>query len=312
LLEEKRQQGEEHVRELEDELRQLEARQETFRQEARVADVADIAGAIQRSEERRRLELRVEEERGRLREQARGQPLEAFIAEALEAREGLEARLQELEARSGPLDQEINQQVEVEVAARQKLNEWRQASAAAAECRQCSEHLLARLREQVTDFAVLHLAREVLRQALEGFRQKNQGTLLGQAERFFRTLTTGAFAGLDVEDNEDAQPVLLAVRASPEERVGIDGLSDGTRDQIFLSLRLAGIEQHLKTREPMPLVVDDVMIRYDDRRALAALHCLAELSAHTQVLFFTHHEHLMELARKALPGDCLYCHSLGS
>jgi uncharacterized protein YhaN len=312
LLEKKRNQGAEHHRELADEVERLEARLETLRQEAGVADVGGLPEAVRRSEERRRLEQRVEEERARLREQARGQPLEAFIAEARAAREGLEARLQELEARSEPLDLEINQQVEAESAARQKLNEWQQASTEAAECRQRAEHLLARLREQVTDFAVLQLAREVLKRALEGFRQKNQGTLLGRAEQFFRALTAGAFQGLEVEDTEEGQPELLAVRARPEERLRIACLSDGTRDQLFLSLRLAGIEQHLTTREPMPLIVDDVLVNYDDQRALATLRCLAELSGQTQVLFFTHHAHLVELARNAISSDCLCCHSLGA
>ena len=48
--------------------------------------------------------------------------------------------------------------------------------------------------------------------------------------------------------------MLLAVRDS-NDPVLVDGLSDGTRDQLFLALRLAGIEQHLRSHGPMPIAI---------------------------------------------------------
>ena len=70
--------------------------------------------------------------------------------------------------------------------------------------------------------------------------------------------------------------MLTAVRASghPNPRVPVGGLSDGTRDQLFLALRLAGIEQHFQDREPVPLIIDDVLVSFDDARARATLKCL--------------------------------------
>ncbi len=43
-------------------------------------------------------------------------------------------------------------------------------------------------------------------------------------------------------------------------------MSDGTRDQLYLSLRLATLEQHQSKGEPIPFVVDDVLIGFDDNR----------------------------------------------
>jgi uncharacterized protein YhaN len=74
-------------------------------------------------------------------------------------------------------------------------------------------------------------------------------------------------------------------------------MSDGTRDQLYLSLRLASLEKYLQAGEPMPFIVDDILVNFDDRRAAATLRALAELSKKTQVLFFTHHERLVELAQ---------------
>jgi uncharacterized protein YhaN len=81
-------------------------------------------------------------------------------------------------------------------------------------------------------------------------------------------------------------------------------LSDGTLDQLFLSLRLASIEQHLVAQEPMPLVLDDIFIHFDDQRTRAGLDVLAEFAQKTQVLLLTHHHRNVDLAGKALaPGS---------
>ena len=93
--------------------------------------------------------------------------------------------------------------------------------------------------------------------------------------------------------------VLLGVRADGD-RVPVAGMSQGTRDQLFLSLRLAAIEQHIASRGPFPVIVDDLLVQFDDARALATLEVLAELGTKTQVLFFTHHQHLVELAAAQL------------
>ncbi|WP_220187977.1 ATP-binding protein, partial [Pseudonocardia pini] len=80
----------------------------------------------------------------------------------------------------------------------------------------------------------------------------------------------------------------------------------GTADQVFLALRLAGIRQLQAERRAaglpaVPVVLDDVLMTFDDARAAAALTVLADLAAEWQVLLFTHHEHLAPLARRA--GD---------
>jgi len=89
-------------------------------------------------------------------------------------------------------------------------------------------------------------------------------------------------------------------------------MSDGSCDQLYLALRLASLEAYLDTHEPMPFIVDDILLNFDNDRAVAALKALAELSRHTQVIFFTHHEHLVEIAKKCLEKDVLFMHQLPS
>ncbi len=94
--------------------------------------------------------------------------------------------------------------------------------------------------------------------------------------------------------------------------VRVEGLSDGTRDQLYLALRLASIEQHVSRNAPAPLVVDDALVNFDDPRSRATFALLGELATRTQVLFFTHHSHMVELAREALPAARLVLHDLGA
>jgi hypothetical protein len=60
----------------------------------------------------------------------------------------------------------------------------------------------------------------------------------------------------------------------------------------------------------MPLVLDDVLIHFDEERVRSALAVLAELAERTQILYFTHHARHVELARSAVAPGRLFEHEL--
>ena len=60
--------------------------------------------------------------------------------------------------------------------------------------------------------------------------------------------------------------------------------SDGTIDQLYLALRLAVAEELTPNA---PLVLDDALVRFDDRRMTAALDILREMAKDKQVICFT-------------------------
>jgi len=166
------------------------------------------------------------------------------------------------------------------------------------------------LERDVEHYARLKIAGRVLALAMERFREKSQGPILRKASELFSRITCGSFEGLRADHDPDGNPVLVGVRNGGQETVAVDGMSDGTADQLYLALRLAGLEHYLEANEPMPFVVDDILIKFDNERAAAALQALAELSKKTQVIFFTHHRHLVELAARNLPGSILIEHGL--
>lgn len=171
-------------------------------------------------------------------------------------------------------------------------------AAAAAED---AERLLAAIRDDAERYIRLRLGQAVLRQAVERYRQRHQGPLMARAAELFRRLTLDAFSGLDTGFDDRDQPILLAVRSSGV-KVEVAGLSEGTRDQLFLALRLAAVDLHLAAGRRLPFLADDLLIHFDDERSTAGLAVLAELATRTQVLFFTHNRHMVDLARKHLPA----------
>jgi uncharacterized protein YhaN len=163
---------------------------------------------------------------------------------------------------------------------------------------QKAEDAVARIRPAVAQYLRLRLASEVLHRSIESYREKHQGPVLSRASELFSSLTLGDHCGLTTGFGDDDKPVLVAIRKN-KEQVQVEGLSDGTRDQLYLALRLAAIEHHVETVSPCPVILDDILINSDDARASAALQVIADLAKRTQVLFFTHHRRLAELGVNA-------------
>jgi uncharacterized protein YhaN len=142
----------------------------------------------------------------------------------------------------------------------------------------------------------------ILKREIERFRNESHGPLLGRASYFFAKLTGAEYAGLTTAFDERGEPILVGRRAAGAE-LTVEQMSEGTRDQLYLALRLATIEQQLDRSEPLPLIVDDLFVNFDDNRASAGFEILAELAEKTQVIFFTHHRHLVELAKETLKAS---------
>ena len=172
-----------------------------------------------------------------------------------------------------------------------------------------AQEALADLRETVETYARTRTAALLLRRAIDRYRQEQQGPLLRRAGDLFHTLTLGNYMGLKVEYDDRDQAILKGERRTGQ-LVDVSGMSDGTRDQLFLALRVAAIELYVAGAEPIPFIADDLLINYDDERAGAALSVLHDLSRQTQVLFFTHHPHLCDVARRRLGAGVLQVHTL--
>jgi len=286
-----------------------EARLKTLCQEAGCTSTDELNEAERLGLQRAGLQQSLAECDQRLTRLAAGAPLEDFLAEAGDAdADHLEPRLAQLDEQLAQCETEKSQS-DTTIGSEQAQLAAMDGSDAAAAAGEHVQSLLAQIDLDARQYVRLQLASAVLRQAMERYREKNQDPVLRRSSHLFQRFTLGQYAHLETDYDGD-RARLVAVRADDGRRISVAGMSDGTCDQLFLALRLASVEHYLDHHRPVPLVVDDILNRFDDQRSAAALAALAELSDKTQVIFFTHHRHLIDVARRQVDDGRLFVHQL--
>lgn len=272
--------------------------------EAACREIEDFPEAERRSIAKKDLLGRLEQIEEQLIELASGLSIEQFAAQA----EGhdpdlfppfirqLDEKIAQLNDRKSEVDQAIGFE-------RNELGRW-DGRGDAAELAQQIQARLADLENRARHYARLRIAHSLLLQAKERHRETSQGPVIGRASELFSALTLGSFAGIRAGD-ESGKNVIVGLRANGD-IVPARAMSDGSADQLYLALRLASFEHYASHNEPLPLVLDDILVQFDDERARAALRVLTEVSTITQLIMFTHHRHLVELAKSELDSDRLF------
>ncbi|MSP01719.1 MAG: hypothetical protein EXR07_11825 [Acetobacteraceae bacterium] len=270
-----------------------------------------IDDALQRlalSGDRARFEGSRDSAEARLREAGDGFSIDALRAETAASLVGQDvARIEAATAAGREASKAMQQAIEAATALRQTMDrESKETGAIAAAADQ--QAAIASLSGTLDEALVYHTAALLLGHALDAVEKSGDLGLQRRLGTIFQSLTCGVHTRIETEmdDNGKAEFVFVQ-RDFPDERQSIEQLSEGTRDQFFLALRVAAIENHLTSAEPLPFIGDDVLQTFDDDRALAALRVLTELSQHTQVIVLTHHRHVVDLAARLPEGTVFQC-----
>ena len=266
---------------------------------AGVETVAELPECEARAARKRRMQAALDARREQLA-QASTRP-ESELRERLGDRDtiGLDSERQACREEIGRLEDEQARAARAEEEARRALGAI-DASDAAARAREAMESAAARCQAAVRPWVRLRLAHALLRESLKRFRERAQAPMVSAASTYFSLMTSGRYQRL-VVDEADEKPMLLAEREDAV-RIGVDAMSEGTADQLYLALRLAALEMRRESHPQMPLVLDDVLVTSDDQRACNILQALAKFAEGGQVMLFTHHRHVIDLARSVL-GD---------
>jgi uncharacterized protein YhaN len=263
-----------------------------------LAGVASIDAALplaERSDRQRQLRQAVDAAKEALVRDGDGLSQAAVEAEVAEQDiADVPAHLEAVKQALGDVGKRLNALAQQQVVAQQAFGAIDgQASAAVAEAKR--QEALAAMGDAAEQYLEAAAASRLLKWATDRYRDQKQGPMLRRAGEIFAGLTLGEFARLTV-DTERTPPALYA-RRTKGTSVEVAGLSEGTRDQLFLALRIAALELQLASRTALPFVADDLFINFDDARAKAGFEALRDLSTRTQVLFLTHHDHLLPLVR---------------
>lgn len=268
---------------------------------ASVEEVTALGRAIERSDERRAVEGKIQSAEQDLTQAADGLSLEDLRRESESVgADELKTELDHWAAASREVVDQIallSNEFGAQKIAFKALDGTDQAARAEAQ----RQEAIAAMADAAEHYLRLQTAARLLKWSIEKFRETKQGPMLSKASTIFNGLTMDSFSRLLVDSEGDA-PRLFGVRPSGEQ-VDVTGMSEGSRDQLYLALRLAALELQVEQGFTMPLIADDLFINFDDRRTAAGLKVLGDLSRSMQVVFLTHHDHLVPLAKEVLGAD---------
>lgn len=143
--------------------------------------------------------------------------------------------------------------------------------------------------------------------ALELYREKHRSAMMRRASEAFSQMTRGDYSGLSARLDKERE-ILIGIARDGASKPS-DTMSTGTRTQLYLALRLAGYEEFAALRPPVPFIADDIMETFDEPRSEEVFRLFGSMAGLGQVIYFTHHRHLCDLAGATVPG--VRIHALG-
>lgn len=290
--------------------KQSAERLDQLRLQARLEVSGELEPLLARIEQRERLLQGAEALNQSLIGQSRGEDIADFMQRVVaEDSATLVSRHADLSRDKTRLQEDLQMLRDELGSLRRDRDQLADAGDLAARHRQQAESIATGLIHDASEFVRLRLASTFLEQQRERFREQNQAPLLAASSRLFKAVTLNSYERLVPDYDARDEAVIVAERADGS-RVPVAGMSEGTRDQLYLSLRLAALEQHAKTTEPMPLIMDDLLMTFDDQRSVAMLREIAALAQHTQIFLFTHHRHLIQLCQSELDSQHFIVHNL--
>jgi len=207
--------------------------------------------------------------------------LNQHYAEVVSQLEQLKAGLDEKREMAGQLKNEIRN-----LAAQDTLSRLRNRE----------EALKQQMRDAAIRWAAARMALRRIESAAARYERDRQPAVIRQAAELFRDFTGGRYDAIfkPLDQNE-----LLVKSASDARTCSVGELSRGTREELYLAMRLGLIAEYEQHGEPMPLILDDIMVNFDDTRRNRALKSLVSFAATRQAVILTCHRHFLDLCLQA-------------
>jgi uncharacterized protein YhaN len=144
----------------------------------------------------------------------------------------------------------------------------------------------AELQELAIEWSKFTLAGVSLRKTMELYQRTKMPKVIQLAEENFREMTEGHYHRIFILDDE-----MIKVERKDGTIFHAVELSQGTKEQLFISIRFALI-QSIGEKYHLPVLIDDGVVNFDLSRTKAFLKLLRKMARDHQVLFFTCHPHI--------------------
>ncbi len=148
------------------------------------------------------------------------------------------------------------------------------------------------IENQQKEWQVLAASTQMLELIRETYESKRQPETLKEASTYLNRLTEGKYPRIWTRLVGEE----LLVDNEQEETIPVDKLSRGTREAVYLSLRMALVGAYARRGALIPMVLDDVLVNFDGHRAQCAAQLLVDFARNGyQILMFTCHAHMRDL-----------------
>jgi uncharacterized protein YhaN len=132
----------------------------------------------------------------------------------------------------------------------------------------------------------------MLERIRQDYEQHRQPQTLQEASGYLQQLTSGKYARIWTPLAHD----ILFVDTAEGQSLPVEVLSRGTREQLFVSLRLALVAAFARRGIHLPMILDDVFVNFDAGRTKIAAAVLRDFAKQGhQLIVFTCHEHLWRM-----------------
>lgn len=145
-----------------------------------------------------------------------------------------------------------------------------------------------RLKENIQEYITFMTARTILENAIKKFEEESQPELLNIASEYFCDITSGRYQRIKIDYNNE---LILVDDKGRQKYAGL--LSAGSKDQLYIALRLAYIQMIDKNLR-LPLIFDETIINFDEKRQTSFINTLDKLSNDRQIFFFTCHKFIKD------------------
>ena len=160
------------------------------------------------------------------------------------------------------------------------------------------EALQNELEAALEDWATQVLMSHCMDKAQQSYEQEKQPHMLELASSYIERLTGGIYTFDVLGINEG-----VALVNGNGERLELKYWSSGLADQVYLALRLALAKVFSYQVESLPIILDDILVRFDENRQRSALELLAEIGKNQQIWLFTCQRSVFDMAQSVTGID---------
>lgn len=147
------------------------------------------------------------------------------------------------------------------------------------------------LKDTADEWVKSKIALNFLEKAISKYENTRQPDVINTAKDVFSKITNSQYPTVQMQaENQE-----LIIKDSTGNGKKVTEISRGTLEELYFSMRLGLVEEYEKRVEPMPFVMDDTFVNFDDERGQLAIEALNRFAKDRQVIVLTCHRSIMDI-----------------